>query len=214
MALQRLARWLLRYIDFAVTRNFSFDAARLSLRSDFYFAGVRCHLCTNSQPVHEHTLRLPPTPRGMNTLTDPRDAVREFTPAPFRTRFKSGPTLVMVHTNDFALLPALPLETAPVALDDPIFEWTVVRDDEASGLFDQMLPPNSALIPAADTGPSCLLGVDRERRELFCLIATEVDARVFQEALLPFFCRLMHDAEAPAAPGGGFPSKRQGAARS
>ena len=154
---------------------------------------------------------LPPAPRNVNILAGPRDALRGFTPAPFRARFRLGANRVMVHTNDFALLPALPLETDPVELDAPIFEWKVVRDDEASGLLEELHRQNPEPVAAAEMGPACLLSVDHQRRELLCVIGAEVDARVFQEVLLPFFCRLMNDAADPAALGDPA-GKREGAA--
>src|SRR5271157_4284490 len=39
---------------------------------------------------------------------DPLDVLRRFTPTPLRTRFCLAAATVVVETNDFSLLPALP----------------------------------------------------------------------------------------------------------
>jgi hypothetical protein len=143
---------------------------------------------------------------------DPLDPLRRFTPTPLRTRFRLGATRVMVHTNDFALLPALPLETAPVELDAPIFEWRLVRDYDAVGLLEDPLLLTSGTLTIAEMGAACLLGVDHERRELLCFFGTGIDARIFQEVLVPFFCSLMNDS-AGASALGALQNKREGAIR-
>jgi hypothetical protein len=39
-------------------------------------------------------------------------------------------------------------------------------------------------------GPACLVGADRERGEILAFIGRDVDARVFQESILPALVRL------------------------
>jgi hypothetical protein len=121
---------------------------------------------------------------------DPLDPLRRFTPTPLRTRFRLGPTRVTVQTNDFKLLPIFPLDTGmdgPGARD---LEWKIIRDHDAPGLLQEPLVLNSEELTIAIMGPACLLGVDHERGELVCFIGAEVDARTFQEVLVPYFCRL------------------------
>ena len=39
-------------------------------------------------------------------------------------------------------------------------------------------------------GPACMIAADRERKEVLAFIGIEVDARIFQEGVLPALCRL------------------------
>lgn len=43
---------------------------------------------------------------------DPLDILLRFTPTPLRARFRIPAATLFVETNDFSLLPALPLETS------------------------------------------------------------------------------------------------------
>lgn len=41
-----------------------------------------------------------------------------------------------------------------------------------------------------EMGPACLIGLDREKRELLAFIGTAIDKRTFQNVLIPLFCEL------------------------
>jgi hypothetical protein len=128
---------------------------------------------------------------------DPLDPLRRFIPTPLRTRFRVGARSVVVQTNDFSLLPALPLETASGALDPSGLHWKLVRDPDAHGPLQEPLLLISGPLTIVGMGPACLLGVDHELRELSCFIGADVDARTFQEFLFPFLCRLATEATEP-----------------
>jgi hypothetical protein len=121
---------------------------------------------------------------------DPLDLLRRFIPTPLRTRFHAGDFKVTVETNDFTLLPALPLDTACAAAHPADIEWKLIRDLDAPGLLEEPLLLSSGNLTVVGMGTACLLGLDHERRELLCFIGTDVDARTFQEFLVPYFCRL------------------------
>jgi len=116
--------------------------------------------------------------------------MRRFTPTPLRTRFRLGATRVTVQTNDFKLLPTFPLDTATNVPGARELEWTIVRDQDAAGLLQEPLVLSSEELIVAIMGPACLVGVDHERGELLCFVGAEVDARTFQEVLVPYFCGL------------------------
>lgn len=124
---------------------------------------------------------------------DPLDALRRFVPTPLRTRFRVGDAIVTVETNDFALLPALPLDNASADVDPADIEWKLVRDLDAPGLLEEPLQLFSGNLTIVSMGTACLLGLDHERRELLCFIGTDIDGRSFQEFLVPYFCRLTND---------------------
>jgi hypothetical protein len=125
---------------------------------------------------------------------DPLDPLRRFIATPLRTRFRVGATRVLVQTNDFRLLPELPLDTATQEMRGASLEWKLIRDHDAPGLLDEPLILTGGPLTIASMGPACLVGVDHERGELLSFIGGEVDARTFQEVLVPFFCRLTNEA--------------------
>jgi hypothetical protein len=118
------------------------------------------------------------------------DLLRRFVPTPLRTRFRVGDLTVVVETNDFSLLPALPLETGRDDLIPSNLEWKLIRDSDVQGLLQEPMVLSSGALTIVAMGTACVLGVDHERRELSCFIGAEIDARTFQEFLVPFLCRL------------------------
>ncbi len=124
---------------------------------------------------------------------DPLDALRRFIPTPLRTRFRAGDAIVTVETNDFTLLPALPLEDSATTADPADIEWKLVRDLDALGLLEEPLLLSSGNLTIVGMGTACLLGLDHERRELLCFIGADIDSRTFQEFLVPYFCRLTNE---------------------
>jgi hypothetical protein len=143
---------------------------------------------------------------------DPLDPLRRFIATPLRTRFRVGATRVMVETNDFRLLPELPLDSATEEGESGRLEWKLVRDHDAHGLLQEPLLFTGGALTIASMGPACLVGLDRERGQLLCFIGAEVDGRTFQEVLVPFFCRLTNKA-AERHDCGDFSSERQSAFR-
>jgi hypothetical protein len=131
---------------------------------------------------------------------DPLDLLRRFIPTPLRTRFRVGDSNVTVETNDFTLLPALPLDTASVDAHPSDIEWKLVRDLDAPGLLEEPLLLSSGNLTVVGMGTACLLGLDHERRELLCFIGPDIDARTFQEFLVPYFCRLTSQVGYVGAP--------------
>ena len=52
----------------------------------------------------------------------------------------------------------------------------------------------SAALTVVVMGTGCLLGLDRERRELLAFIGRSIDARTHQEFIVPFLCRMTSEA--------------------
>jgi hypothetical protein len=98
-----------------------------------------------------------------------------------------------VETNDFTLLPALPLDTEWDEIRMPSFEWKLIRDLDAPGQLEEPLLLMSGKLTVVSMGTACLLGLDRERGELLCFIGAEVDAGAFQASLVPLFCQLTNE---------------------
>jgi hypothetical protein len=139
------------------------------------------------------------TSLDLTNYQDPLDILRRFTPTPLRTRFRIAASTVVVETNDFSLLPALPLVTSSSGIPPANLDWKLVRDPDARGLLQEPLVLHSGQLTIVAMGAACLLGVDHERRELVCFIGADVDPRTFQEFLVPVLCRLSTQAlETPA----------------
>lgn len=131
---------------------------------------------------------------------DPLDLLRRFIPTPLRTRFYVGDSNVTVETNDFTLLPALPLDAACASAHPADIEWKLIRDLDAPGLLEEPLLLSSGNLTVVGMGTACLLGLDHERRELLCFIGPDIDGRTFQEFLVPYFCRLTSQVAYIGAP--------------
>jgi len=122
------------------------------------------------------------------TYRDPLDLLRRFVPTPLKARYRVGTLPVLVETNDFSLLPAFPLETDAENRGAPALEWKLIRDPDAQ---DTMQSPKVLKTPSLtmiEMGPSCLVGIDHERRELLGFIGANVDAGTYREFVLPFLC--------------------------
>src|SRR5579864_5024167 len=131
---------------------------------------------------------------------DPLDLLRRFVPTPLRTRFRAGRMAVLVDTNDFSLLPTLPLEPASRNFDLCTFNWKLVRDSDVRGSLREPLVLLTGELTIVTMGPPCLVALDHERRELICFIGAEVDAKAFQDFLVPFLCRLSVESLEAAVP--------------
>jgi hypothetical protein len=128
---------------------------------------------------------------------NPLDLLRRFVPTPLRTRFRFGRIAVLVDTNDFSLLPMLPLDSASEDFDTFAFRWKLVRDSDVFGHLQEPLVLHTGELTIVGMGPACLLGLDRQRRELFGFIGADVGTKAFQEFLVPFLCRLSTEATEP-----------------
>jgi len=129
---------------------------------------------------------------------DPLDLLRRFVPTPLRTRFRAGRIAVLVDTNDFSLLPTLPLESASGNFDVCTFNWKLVRDSDVPGALREPLILLTGELTIVTMGPPCLMALDHKRRELVCFIGAEVDTKAFQDFLVPFLCRLSTETLEPA----------------
>ena len=134
---------------------------------------------------------------GPSKYADPLDLLRRFVSTPLRTRFRVGRIAVRVDTNDFSLLPGLPLESTSEDFGPATFNWKLVRDSDVSGLLQEPLLLLTGELTIVAMGPPCLLALDHQRRELVCFIGADVDAKSFQEFLVPFLCRLSAEAADP-----------------
>lgn len=100
---------------------------------------------------------------------------------------------LMVETNDFALLPELPLETEHDGTRLQNMQWKLIRDTDAHGPLARPLILTSTMLTVVAMGTACLLGLDHERPELLGFIGEDVDVPTYQEFLVPFLCRMMSE---------------------
>jgi hypothetical protein len=124
---------------------------------------------------------------------DPLDLLLRFTPTPLKAVYHIDSLRVMVETNDFSLLPKLPLNSSLEKRHEQTLQWKLIRDSATFGLLEQPMLLVSGTMTVVTMGTACLLALDRERRELLGFIGAGVDARTHQEFLIPFLCRLSSD---------------------
>jgi hypothetical protein len=125
---------------------------------------------------------------------DPLDLLRRFISTPLRAVYRVGFHRVMVQTNDFGLLPELPLEAHPHLPADQTLEWKLIRDMDSPGALESPVVLISYPLTLVAMGSACLLGLDHERRELLGFIGSDIDARTHQEFIVPFLCRMTSEA--------------------
>ena len=131
---------------------------------------------------------------NFSTHDDPLEILRRFTPTPLKAMYRIGPDRVMVQTNDFALLPALPLEANLGGPGEQTLDWKLIRDPDLLTPLEVPMYLNLRALTVVEMGAACLLGLDHERRELLGFIGAAIDARTYQEFLVPFFCRMTKQA--------------------
>ena len=124
---------------------------------------------------------------------DTLDLLRRFIPTPLKGVFRVGSVHVTVRTNDITLLPALPLEADFEALGVKSLEWRLIRDADSPGLLEPPLFITSGALTIVGMGPACLIGVDREKRELLACIGRAIGTRTHQDFLIPLFSELISE---------------------
>jgi hypothetical protein len=125
---------------------------------------------------------------------DPLDVLRRFIPTPLKAVYRIGSVRVIVETNDFTLLPILPLDAEMDDSGEASLDWKLVRDPDARGLLETPVFLSSGTLTVVEMGTACLVGLDHERRELLGFMGSDVDARTYQEFLVPFLCRMTNEA--------------------
>ena len=129
---------------------------------------------------------------NFSTYADPLDLLRRFVPTPLKAIYRIASLCVMVQTNDFALLPTLLLGADRDAAAGWDLEWKLVRDADSGGPLGTPRFVTSEALTVLEMGTACIVGMDHERRELLAFIGRDVDARTYQEFLVPFLCRMMN----------------------
>jgi hypothetical protein len=147
--------------------------------------------------------------RNAFAFDEPPDLLRRFVPMPQKASYRVGPGLVLVQTNDFTLLPALPLGVDLDLRKHQILEWKLVRDTDTRGLLETPRFLVTETLTIVEMGSACLLGLDRERRELFGFIGAEVDSRTYQDFLVPLLTRMTNEVFAAFPVSGSTVRKRE-----
>lgn len=129
-------------------------------------------------------------PSKSSRYNEPLDVLRRFIPTPLRAMYRIQRICVTVETNDFALLPALPLQPDLHPREENLVEWKLIRDDDSEGMLESPRFLTTGSLTVVEMGTACLLGIDHERRELLGFIGAGVDARTYQEFLVPFLCEM------------------------
>jgi hypothetical protein len=128
--------------------------------------------------------------REITSYRDPLDLLCRFAPTPLKTNVRFEFAHVFLETNDLSFFPSLPVLSPSTSSSSKPCLWKIVRD------LDVRLKIAEASIVMAGSlivylmGPACVIAADRERKEILAFIGIEVDARIFQEAILPALCRL------------------------
>ena len=99
-------------------------------------------------------MRLPDT----TNYADPLDLLHRFIPTPFKAVYHIRSVRVLVETNDFTLLPKLPLDSASGEGGEQVLQWKLVRDRDSPGVLEQPVVLESKATTVVGMGTACLLG--------------------------------------------------------
>jgi hypothetical protein len=121
------------------------------------------------------------------------DLLRRFIPTPVKAKYRVGGLRMMVQTNDFTLLPALPFDPDHDGASERNLTWTLIRDADSHGLLEPPLFLKSGTLTVVLLGTACVVGLDHERRELFGFIGADIDVRAHEEFLVPLLCQMTNE---------------------
>ena len=129
--------------------------------------------------------------RELASYRDPLDLLRRFSPTPLKTQVHLESANVLLETNDLSFLPSLPFPRSPIS-SPPLQSclWKLVRDVDVRHKIAEASIVMAGSLIVYSMGPACIIGADRERKEILAFIGIEVDARTYQESILPALCRL------------------------
>ena len=120
---------------------------------------------------------------------NPLDLLRRFAPTPLKADVRLEIANVTLETNDLSFLsPLSGLDAGRASARSCL--WKIVRDIDVRGLTAETTILMAGSVIVYSMGPACLIGADRERREILAFIGRDVDAQAFQESILPALCRL------------------------
>jgi hypothetical protein len=139
----------------------------------------------------------------INSYQDPLDLLHRFAPTPLRMSFSLDFATVQLETNDLGFFPSDSLQSQshhgqPLHNASPNANsshpqhclWKIVRDVDIPHTLSEATIVMAGSLIVYSMGPACTIGADRERKEILAFIGREVDARIFQESILPALCRL------------------------
>ncbi len=120
---------------------------------------------------------------------NPLDLLRRFAPTPLKAEVRLEIANVLLETNDLSFLPWLSRLDAGESSAKSCL-WKIVRDVDVRGMLAETTILMAGNVIVYSMGPACLIGADRERREILAFLGRDVDAHSFQESVLPALCRL------------------------
>ena len=139
-----------------------------------------------------------PTPE-ITSYRDPLDLLRRFAPTPLKTHVQLDFATVLLETNDLSFFPS-PLQPHEQSSRNPLpcansahathCLWKIVRDVDVHHKITETSIVMAGSLIVYSMGPACVIGADRERKEILAFIGLEVDVRAFQESILPALHRL------------------------
>jgi hypothetical protein len=144
---------------------------------------------------------------------DPLDLLRRFAPTPLGANVSLEFARIRLETNDLNLLSALPISGSPASdctLEQPMPSclWKIVRDPDVHQKLAEPSTITAGNLMVHTMGPACIMGADRDRKEILAFLGVEVDARVFRESIVPALIRLTEFVTHPTRPA---PVKTEGA---
>jgi hypothetical protein len=116
---------------------------------------------------------------------------RRFAPTPLRVHEHLESADVLLETNDLSFLSSLTrVGSTTASSSGQLCLWKIVRDVDVRGKATDASIIMAGSLIVFSMGPACIIGADRERKEILAFIGLDVDARTFQESIFPTLRRL------------------------
>jgi hypothetical protein len=120
----------------------------------------------------------------------PLDILQRFAPAPYTSVTLFSSAILKTASNDRTLLPPFPDLQVSAEDVEASFNWKLLRDPTAQGSIEPPTTFISETLSAIFMGPACLIAADRQRRQLFAFLGSQIDTRAYREHILPALVQL------------------------
>jgi hypothetical protein len=125
---------------------------------------------------------------------EPPDLVKRFVPTPISANVQFAGVNAFVETNDPAILDGLREFEGRPSAPGKRFVCRFIRDENVRAPLADPTVIHQDPVLFLSMGPSCLIAIDCETRELFGFLGSAVEPSEFRGAVLPLLRELMEHA--------------------
>jgi hypothetical protein len=128
---------------------------------------------------------------GTNQFGSPPDLLKRFVHTPFQGFLRIERAEILVQSNDPTMIdvPATPSNRTVLGANSWL--WKLIYDSDAESELREATSILFGTRVVANMGSGCLVGLDRERSEVFAFLGITGENPTFREVVVPFLTKLM-----------------------